>query len=320
LSADLPQSPLNVRGGEKLGFAKDGLRALLAGTSHLDLRVGAQFGRDAAGAVHAALREAAETIIRMPATYMTYPGGGSVLPVERRAPRAPGNQLTLDAGYLRSFGWMQVPRDMWRAMQRFAVWIEPSLIAEWVRLMRGYAERQGRRLDEGRIGMAMTWSDPVRDVSRPREIALRIMAAGAPLHCIWSGQHLRPETLDIDHCLPWMAWPCGDLWNLLPAHRQVNQHQKRDRLPSEDVLRRSRDAILDWWSAGYLTAADPVLPLRFGEEARASLPALDSTGGLPEAQDVFMAMSLQRLRLQQDQQVPEWAGPRASGSAPYQVG
>jgi SAM-dependent methyltransferase len=309
LKADLPQSPANVRGGEKLGFARNGLRTLLTSASPFDLRVGARFGRDTAGAVHAALCEAAETITRMPATYMTYPGGGRVLPVEKWNPRAPGDQLTLDAGYLRSFGTMRVPRTLWRALQRFAVWIEPSLIAEWTRLMRVYADSQGRRLDGGCIGAAMTWSDPVRDVSRPREIALRIMALDEPLHCIWSGRRLEPGTLDIDHCFPWMAWPCGDLWNLLPAHRQVNQHQKRDRLPSEDVLRRSRDAILDWWSAGYLTATDPVLPLRFGEEARASLPALDSTSGLPAADDVFTAMTLQRLRLRQDQQVPEWTGP-----------
>ena len=121
-------------------------------------------------------------------------------------------------------------------------------------------------------------------------------------------EKLKLHTLDIDHCFPWTAWPCGDLWNLLPAHRRVNQHQKRDRLPSEDALRRSRDAIVGWWSAGYLTGVDAVLPLRFGEEARASLPALGGTGELPGADDVFTAMGLQRLRLRQDQQVPEWTG------------
>lgn len=308
LRADLPQSPVNVRGGDKLGFAKQGVQTLLTAASLLDLRVGAWFGRDVAGAVHSAFREATETITRMPATYMTYPSGGAVLLVAKRNPRAPGDQVTLDADYLRSFGCMRVPRDLWRAMQRFAVWIEPSLIAEWARLMRGYADRQGRRLDEGRIGAAMTWSDPARDVSRPREIALRILAAGEPIHCVWSGRRLELTTLDIDHCFPWTAWPCGDLWNLLPAHRRVNQHQKRDRLPSEDALRRSRDAIVGWWSAGYLTGVDAVLPLRFGEEARASLPALGGTGELPGADDVFTAMGLQRLRLRQDQQVPEWTG------------
>src|SRR5262249_33494567 len=150
--------------------------------------------------VHEALRAAADTIARMPATHMTYPNGGPVLPVERRKPLAPKALLMMDADYLASFGTMRVPRDLWRALQRFASWVEPSLIAEWMRLMRGYAERQGRRLDEARMGAPMTWSDPVRDVSRPREIALRLIGLGHEVHCVWSGRRLGLATLDIDHC------------------------------------------------------------------------------------------------------------------------
>ena len=174
--------------------------------------------------------------------------------------------------------------------------------------MQGYAERQGRRLDEGSIGAAMTWSDPVRDVSRPREIALRLIASGQEVHCVWSERRLEPVTLDIDHCFPWAAWPCGDLWNLLPAHRRVNQGQKRDRLPSEDTLRRARDAVIAWWTSAYLAGDDAALPTRFGQEARASLPGLGGTSGIPDCEDVFTAMGMQRLRLRQDQQVPEWGG------------
>jgi hypothetical protein len=112
----------------------------------------------------------------------------------------------------------------------------------------------------------------------------------------------------MDHCFPWSAWPCGDLWNLLPSHRPVNQNQKRDRMPSEDLLRRAREPILQWWGAAYLSRRDPVLPDRFGEEARASLPALAAERGVPNPDDVFFAMGLQRLRLRHEQQVPEWAG------------
>lgn len=87
------------------------------------------------------------------------------------------------------------------------------------------------------------------------------------------------------------------LRSVIPAHPQVNRHQKRDRLPSKNGLRRSRDPILSWCSAGHFAGALLVLPLRFGEEAWASLPALNSTGGLPDAEDVFTAMTPQGLRL-----------------------
>src|SRR3974390_1607389 len=81
LAEGLPQSPTN-QGDELLGFVKDGFRAL-GDVSHLDLRVGMVFGGDRSAALHDALRDACNTITRMPAHYMTYPGGGPVLPVTR---------------------------------------------------------------------------------------------------------------------------------------------------------------------------------------------------------------------------------------------
>src|SRR4051794_38411018 len=150
------------------------------------------------------LRESVETITTMPANYLTSPHGGPILPVNRaRLHRRLDATLILDGPYLATFGEMRVPRDLWRALQRFAAWVEPALIAEWMRLMRAYAERQGRVLEEGRLASAMTWADPVRDVSLPRAIALRALEEGRPVHCVWTGNRLDAATLDIDHCLPW---------------------------------------------------------------------------------------------------------------------
>jgi hypothetical protein len=113
------------------------------------------------------------------------------------------------------------------------------------------------------------------------------MQAGKPLHCVWSGRRLEMATLDIDHCLPWTAWPCGDLWNLLPAHRRVNQHEKPDRLQADDLLRRAAEPIKDWWQLAYLSEASPVLARRFADEAWASLPGLG--GSTDSASEVFAA-------------------------------
>jgi hypothetical protein len=307
VDARLPQAPANA-GPDGLGFAGEGFRALLAGqVARLDLRVGARFSGSEARAVHSALQESAGLIAKMPATYMTYPNGGAILPVTRRRATSRGDQVIVDADYLKSFGHLVVPKDLWRALGRFAVWIEPALIAEWLRLMRGYAARQGRILDEGTLGAAMTWSEPARDTALPRQQALTIMQAGEALHCVWSGRRLQQDSLDIDHCLPWTAWPCGDLWNLLPSHRSVNQHQKRDRLPSDDLLRRAAEPIQAWWQLAYASDTYPLLRQRFIDEARASLPGL-STATVSAPEGVFNALRVQRLRLKHDQQVPEWAG------------
>ena len=64
---------------------------------------------------------------------------------------------------------------------------------------------------------------------------------------------------------------------------------------------------MDWWEAAYLKGE--ILPRRFTEEARASLPGLSGEATLPAPPNaVFAAISLQCLRLRHDQQVPEWGG------------
>jgi hypothetical protein len=75
-------------------------------------------------------------------------------------------------------------------------------------------------------------------------------------------------------------------------------------LPSAGALEAARDAIAAWWSEAYLRPDDAVLPSRFAVEARASLPGLvlETT---PCTEDVHNAMALQRMRLWQDQGVPE---------------
>ena len=88
----------------------------------------------------------------------------------------------------------------------------------------------------------------------------------------------------------------------------MNQNLKRDRLPSAAVLQRARDGLLAWWQGAYLSTDNSALERRFGDEVRASLPAMAPSGGVPDTDEVYAAVALQRLRLHQDQQVPEWNG------------
>src|SRR5690606_1988224 len=181
---------------------------------------------------------------------MTIPNGGPLLrPLKRRIMSSPSDVI-LDEPYLLSFGELHVPRDVWPAMQRFSVWVEPAIVAEWQRLMREYAQSQGRRLDEGPMGAAMTWSEPTRDVQRARVRTLELIERGRVMHCVWSGKRLTSANLDIDHCFPWSAWPCNDLWNLLPVRRDVNG-RKGARLPDAATLQHAAERIVGWWREGY---------------------------------------------------------------------
>ena len=305
LSANLPQHPSNV-GLQRLGFVKDAYRRL-ADISHLNMRVGVRFSGEPAAALHQALKDAANTIARMPATHITYPNGGPVFPIRKpgRVPRRP-SAITLDQGYLFHFGELRVPRHLWTALRRFGAWVEPALVAEWSRLIKSYASRQNVRVDDATIAASMTWDEPTRDVGLARERALNMLAEG-DLHCVWSGRSLNRRSLDIDHCLPWTAWTCGDLWNLMPAHRAVNQHEKRARLPTDRLLQLARDRVLGWWEAAYVKD-QPMVSERFWLEATLSLPTVRTDK--QQLNDVFDAVCFQRIRLKHDQQVPEWTGER----------
>ena len=143
LEADFPQSPGNRRGGDGLGFAKTALKRLRTDLPHHDLRVGMRFSGDIGKALHEAMRDAAHTIATMPATYLTYPNGGKILPVVKDRTIRRSARVLLEHQYLTGFGTMHVPMHLWTALQRYSVWIEPALQAEWIRLTKRYAERQG---------------------------------------------------------------------------------------------------------------------------------------------------------------------------------
>jgi hypothetical protein len=208
-------------------------------------------------------------------------------------------------------GEFRIPLTVWHALTRLNIWIEPALIAEWTRLMQRYLTGQGRAAPEGTMAQALTWLDPERGTAEVRRLTAARLETGEPVFCVWSGRRLTLGGLDIDHCLPFAAWPNADLWNLMPAHRRVNRHEKVDRLIAAELLERAGDRILEWWEGAYLRRGDS-LAARFRREAAASLP-VDPTPDRPlGACEVLDALSAKRLMLKVTQQLPEWCGPSSA--------
>lgn len=53
-----------------------------------------------------------------------------------------------------------------------------------------------------------------------------------PIHCIYSGNRLRPSSFSLDHFLPWSFVCHDDLWNLIPVDPRANSSKGRS-LPSD---------------------------------------------------------------------------------------
>jgi SAM-dependent methyltransferase len=295
----LPQLP-----GERMGFVTDAFAAL-APLAAYDLRLGASFPDELGEALRRALAQSAQVIARMPATHLTFANDEPVFPtVYGRLARGRG-KITADMELLWSYGVTRVPLNVWHALRRMSAWIEPMLVAEWVRLTQNFAAGRGQAAIADEVMAALQWIEPERDTSFVRALVTRRLTGGETIKCVWSGERLAPNSFDIDHCLPWSAWPCGDLWNLLPTGKALNRMGKRDLIVSSAVLNSAKPRILAWWESAYLDAPAPVR-LRFSEEARTTLPIASS--GSPDLEELFQALDFRRLRLQQETQLGEWAG------------
>lgn len=303
--ANLPQMSNNTQAGEKLGFVGEHYQRL-RDTIASDLTIGGEFRGETAHAIRGAVKDACDLIKKMPATYITYDDGRPVFEIRTdRALVLKDNHLVVDEAFLWAFGSVRVPRHIWQSMIRFCAWIEPALIYEWQNLMHSYAHTQGRQLDYATIDAAMRWYDPVRTVGSARVRAQRMFAHDVPVYCVWSGRRLHESNMDIDHVFPWAAKPCGDMWNLVPAARAVNQHEKRDRLVSATLLDDAADRLQTWWEAAYLHDENQLTPQRFFAEAKTSLAVAE-----PTLQALMLGMHYLRLQLRNDQQIPEWLGPK----------
>jgi len=274
----------------------------LAGIAVNELRPGALFAADQADALRRELAKAARLIANMPARHLTYANDVPVF--EARYGRAPtrGVTLAIDQDLVWRLGSLRVTLAVWNVMRRMSAWIEPMLVAEWARMMRGYAARRADSRSAGDAIEALSWIEPERDTGFVRDLVRQKRAAGQVIRCIWSGRTLAEDMPHIDHCLPWAAWPCNDLWNLLPVAQSVNR-DKSDKLVTSATLAEAKPRILAWWEQAYLAGADPVRA-RFAEEASFSLP-LREGGGL-DLEDIFGALDFRRLRLKQETQAPEW--------------
>ncbi len=299
IAGGIPQRP-----GEGMGFVTNSFHAL-GPIAASDLRPGAVFSGPLAEALRRALAETSQLIARMPATHLTFADNSPVFPSTYGRMPAASASIKLTQEFLWQYGTTTVPLTVWHALRRMAAWIEPMLVAEWIRLTRVYADVLGKTVTADQVMSALRWIEPERDTIFVRDLALRRLASGAPVRCVWSGRSLAAGSLDIDHCLPWSAWPCGDLWNLLPATPAVNRNAKREKLASAAALAAAKPLIVDWWQTAYLDAA-PALRERFAEEAQVTLPIL-KPGNL-DLDEMFLALDFRRLRLRQDTQVAEWAG------------
>ena len=284
-------------GSKGYGFVKDDFLRL-KDTSLFDLAIGRQLSPELAPVVMRAIRDASHTILKMPAHFTTWPGTQQpIFEGETSRLNIKSTWVRLDKPTLSAFGRFRVPASLWDAFSRYACWLEPAIVGEWIRLMQRWEE--GVQLE--RFYQALNIGDARRDTSLVRKIVDEQLAYARLVQCVWTTRSLQRDKYDIDHCLPWSRWGNNDLWNLLPSSRKANS-AKGEKLPSVEILQVAKPQIMHWWEEAYI--GKPIEE-RFYIEAEAALPLVQFSRS---TRSVFEGLQQQRLRLKVNQQLTEWAG------------
>ncbi|PSF13264.1 methyltransferase type 11 [Marinobacter fuscus] len=283
-------------GSRGLGFAGEDFYRL-GKLSPLDFRVGLSLSAEYAPVVMRAIKLAASNILKNPAHFTTWPGtnqpvfeGGAQRLSIRNEP------VRLDKETLARFGRFRVPAMLWDTFSRYACWVEPAIVNEWVSLMGSWEARYSTET----YHHALQWVEGRRDTSIVRKLVEQQLAA-RPVACVWTAKDLSRAKYEIDHCFPWSRWNNNDLWNLLPASQRANA-AKSEKLPADALLKQARPRVIEWWQHAIMNTEREE---QFFSEAEAALPLL---GQCRTADAVFEGMLQQRLRLKMNLQLAEWLG------------
>ena len=140
-------------------------------------------------------------------------------------------------------GLVMLHVDLWREFCLSSHWIRDSLLLRWSELCEKFSATNDPAIQRG-VTLPYLLKEGLPE--REQGIARRMYEERENLSCVWSDKKITLATMDVDHALPFSLWRNNDLWNLLPAARKVN-NEKRDKIPTPELLRRRKDAIIDVW-------------------------------------------------------------------------
>jgi SAM-dependent methyltransferase len=145
--------------------------------------------------------------------------------------------------------------SLWRELCLTGNWIQDATVLRWAELT--------EQINRGTV-KASTVVDCLLNVpNEERNVAdaRKFYADWNENFCVWTDRKLA-ERFEVDHAIPFSLWRNNELWNLLPASSHANQ-QKRDKLPTYELLQQRRDRIIHCWRG-----LDGAFGVRFRNEAQ----------------------------------------------------
>lgn len=186
-----------------------------------------------------------ETITQMPMRYIGRSISNDFYSIfEYENPRVT-RQSSLDIeSLINDFGTFSIPFDYYEAFKILGSFIngQDSILFKWAEFS---VNASGNNLSVHNVLNEVLKSPiTVREIRESKKLYKEILQNQGNVFCVWSGRKI--SNYDIDHLIPFSVWKNNDLWNLLPSDSKIN-NQKRDKIPTPEVIERQKDLITDYW-------------------------------------------------------------------------
>jgi len=146
------------------------------------------------------------------------------------------------------FGTFSIPFEYYEAFKILGSFIngQDSILFKWAEFS---VNASGNNLSVHKV-LNEVLKSPItlRDIKESKKLYKDILQKEGNVYCVWTGRKI--SNYDIDHLIPFSVWKNNDLWNLLPSDSKIN-NQKRDKIPTPEVIERQKNLIIDYWGIIY---------------------------------------------------------------------
>lgn len=192
------------------------------------------------------VRKLQETITKMPMKYIGRSISNNYYSIFNFSTGSTLRSRTqIDLEYLiLSCGTFTIPRQYYDAFKLLGSFIngQDSILFKWAEFSVS-ASRNGLSLDKV-VNQILKGPITEREIKESKKIYSDILKREGGVYCVWSGRKIKQY--NVDHMIPFSIWKNNDLWNLLPSDPKTN-NQKRDKIPSPELIETRKDLILRYW-------------------------------------------------------------------------
>lgn len=195
------------------------------------------------------LKKLRDTITKMPMKYIGRSISNDFYSIFNYKNQTIRRGSTIDIETLiKEFGTFSIPFEYYEVFKILGSFIngQDSILFKWAEFS---VNASGNNLSVDKVLNEVLKSPiTVRDIKESKKLYKDILQKEGNVYCVWTGRKIL--NYDIDHLIPFSVWKNNDLWNLLPSDSRIN-NQKRDKIPTPEVIERQKNLIIDYWGIIY---------------------------------------------------------------------